>query len=124
MKTRAGWAAQVAVVAAAVVALLGGACGGDSDDGGDGSAGPPPRGTVILRDIAFKPDKIRIEPGDTVTWRFEDEGIPHDVTAEDESFKSETMDSGTFRHTFDRPGTYKYICSLHAAQMTGVVEVR
>lgn len=123
MKTRAGWAAQVALVVAVAAALLGGGCGGDSDDGGGGT-GPPPKGTVILRDIAFKPDKITIEAGDTVTWRFEDEGIPHDVTAEDESFKSETMDSGTFRHTFDTPGTYKYICSLHAAQMTGEVVVR
>ena len=123
MKTRAGWAAPAALVVA-VSGLLGGACGGDSDSGDQAPAGPTPKGTVILRDIAFKPDKIRIEAGETVTWRFEDQGIPHDVTAEDESFKSETMDSGTFQHTFDAPGTYKYICSLHAAQMTGVVEVR
>lgn len=116
---RAGW---VGFVALAVLAPLLAACGGGSD--GSGSAGgPPEKGTVILRDIAFKPDNITVEVGDTVTWRFEDKGIPHDVTAEDDSFKSETMDDGTFRHTFDEPGRYEYLCSLHPA-MKGVVEVR
>ncbi|MGH9283357.1 MAG: plastocyanin/azurin family copper-binding protein [Acidimicrobiales bacterium] len=104
-------------------ALLAGGCGGGSDDVGSGG-GPPPKGTVIIRDISFKPDRIRVKPGETVTWRFEDEGIPHDVAAEDESYKSETMDSGTFTHTFDAPGTYKYLCTLHPSQMKGVIEVR
>lgn len=102
------------------------ACGGSSDTagaGGDGGA-PPEKNTVVLRDIAFTPEKVRVEVGDTVTWRFEDKGIPHDVIAEDDSFKSETMDSGTFRHTFEKPGTYAYICSLHPGQMKGTVEVR
>lgn len=119
MENRAGW---VAFVALAVLGPLLASCGGGTD--GSGSAdGPPEKGTVILRDIAFKPGEITVEVGDTVTWRFEDKGIPHDVTAKDDSFKSETMDAGTFRHTFDEPGKYEYLCSLHPA-MKGVVEVR
>lgn len=113
------------LVALAVVAVVVSGCGDDSDSATSADAGAAPeKNTVVLRDIAFKPDKIQVEAGDTVTWKFEDKGIPHDVTAEDKSFKSETMDSGTFKHTFDTPGTYEYLCSLHAAQMKGVIEVR
>ncbi|HEX2701780.1 MAG TPA: plastocyanin/azurin family copper-binding protein [Acidimicrobiales bacterium] len=114
-----------AVLAAAVVftGLLTG-CGSGADDGSATPPGPPAKGTVVLRDIAFKPDKITIEAGDTVTWRFADQGISHDVVADDESFKSDVQDSGTFRHTFETPGTYAYKCSLHPVQMTGTVVVR
>lgn len=114
---RAGWAA-----AALLAAVLFSSCGGGSDDPGAG--GPPGRNTVVLRDISFEPEKLRVEAGDTVTWRFEDQGIPHDVKAEDGSFQSETKDSGTFRLTFEEPGTYTYICSLHPSQMKGTIEVR
>lgn len=119
MKSRPRW---VILVALGTLLSILSSCGG-SDESGT-AAGPPEKGTVVLRDIAFKPGKISVEVGDTVTWRFDDKGIPHDVTAEDDSFKSETMDAGTFRHTFDEPGTYKYLCSLHPVQMKGVVEVR
>lgn len=118
MRKGAVWAAGLALV----VALT--SCGAGSDEGEPVAAGPPKRGTVILRDIAFKPDKVTVRTGETVTWRFEDQGISHDVVADDGSFKSEVMDSGTFRHTFDAPGTYAYKCTLHPAQMTGTVTVR
>lgn len=109
-----------AVAALALVALAG--CGGGSGE----SAGPgesPDPNTVVLRDIAFKPGVLKVEAGTTVTWRFEDQGISHDVKAEDGSFASEVADSGTFEHTFDEPGTYPYVCTLHATQMKGTIEV-
>ncbi|MGI8683627.1 MAG: cupredoxin domain-containing protein [Acidimicrobiales bacterium] len=118
MKKGAAWAAALALV------VLPGACGGsDADSGRPTPAGPPEPGKVILRDIEFKPDKTSVKVGDTVTWKFEDKGISHDVVADDGSFKSEVMDSGTFRHTFDKPGTYPYRCSLHPVQMKGTVTV-
>jgi len=108
---------------AVVLAALAGCGGGDSDPSAapDGAVEPD---TVVLKDIAFQPRVLRVEAGTTVTWRFDDRGIAHDVKAEDDSFASETMDSGTFEHTFDQPGTYAYLCSLHPAQMKGTVEVR
>ncbi len=116
---RAVWAAAAAVV------LVGGACGGpDAGSGAPTPAGRPEPGTVILRDIEFKPDKVTVKVGGTVTWKFEDQGIPHDVVADDESFGSEVQDEGTFRHTFDKPGTYTYKCSLHPVRMKGTVTVR
>ena len=109
-------------MAAALVGVLGG-CGSDSDTGSAGGDGPPEPNTVELRDIEFKPEKLRVEVGDTVTWRFEDEGIAHDVVADDKSFKSEIKDSGTFEHTFEKAGTYNYFCSLHSGPMKGTIEV-
>ena len=117
MRKGAGWAATDALV----VALAG--CGGESDPSAEPGAAGPEKDTVVVKDIAFKPDRIRVAPGTTVTWRFEDKGIPHDVKAKDESFQSEIMDDGVFRHTFDEPGTYEYLCSVHPAQMKAVVEV-
>lgn len=108
------WAAVLLVV------VLGG-CGSDSGSGGP--PGPPEKGTVVLRDISFKPGELKVKVGDTVTWRFDDKGINHDVVADDGSFKSEIQDSGTFRHTFDAPGRFPYVCTLHRAAMTGTVIV-
>ena len=110
----------LAAAALAVAALAG--CGAGSDDPGEAGGTPEPD-TVVLRDIAFKPKKLTVEAGTTVTWRFEDSGIAHDVKAEDDSFASEVMDSGTFEHTFEEPGTYAYLCSLHPTQMKGTIEV-
>lgn len=118
MKRVATWAAVV------TVALAPASCGSDSDNGATTPGASPGKNTVILRDIAFKPDTVTVKTGDTVTWRFEDQGISHDVVAGDESFKSEVRDSGTFRHRFEAPGRYAYVCSLHPAQMTGTVVVR
>lgn len=116
--------AVLAGVMAGVVVVIG-ACGGDPTSDDPTPAGRPSApGTVVLRDIEFKPGKISVKVGDTVTWRFEDGGIPHDVVADDKSFKSEVKDSGNFRHTFDKPGTYDYKCTLHPVQMTGTITVR
>jgi plastocyanin len=114
---RRGWAAAVL----ALLALVG--CGGSSDDESGGAGEAPEPNTVVLRDIAFKPKVLKVEAGTTVTWKFEDQGITHDVKAEDGSFASETMDSGTFEHTFEEPGTYSYFCSLHPATMRGEIRV-
>ena len=112
------WASALAALSALV------ACGGDSGTEGSTAAEeePPDPLTVVLEDIAFKPEKITVKSGDTVTWRFEDKGIPHNVVADDKSFKSDTTDSGTFEHTFEKPGTFRYICTVHP-DMTGSVKV-
>jgi plastocyanin len=47
--------------------------------------------------------------------------MPHDVKG-DGWGSGEPQRSGTFRRTFDQPGTYDYVCTLHP-QMTGRVLV-
>lgn len=111
------------LVVTALTLVAGASCGGDSDEESTGTA-QAGKNTVVIKDIAFKPSRLFVETGDTVTWLFDDKGIPHDVVAEDESFKSETQDSGTFRHTFDTPGSFPYKCSIHPSEMKGTVDVR
>jgi plastocyanin len=103
-----------------LIALALSACGtGDAATpatGDDNDARP----TVVIDDLAFSPETLTIEAGDTVTWTWRDGAIDHDVSGDD--FQSEVISEGTFRHRFNEPGTYEYICTLHP-NMTGTIEV-
>ena len=110
--------AALALGAALVLA----GCGGDKGGGGD-DAVPPATGVsqVTARDNRFTPAAIQIPAGTEVTWIFKDGFVPHDVVAD--GFNSgKPRRKGTFAHTFDRPGTYAYRCSVHDG-MTGRVVV-
>ena len=72
------------------------------------------------RDHPFQPQAIQVKPGTTVTWSFEDGAVAHDVKGD--GFSSPTQKRGTFTHRFDRPGTFRFHCTLHA-NMTGRVVV-
>jgi len=111
----------IAVVMTLVVA--GGACGGSEDSGNAAPADDGDGRTVVLKNIAFSPDSLSIAVGETVVWKFDDGGVPHNVIAEDGSFQSETTNSGSFTFTFDKPGKFRYVCTLHPI-MKGVVQVR
>jgi plastocyanin len=108
-----------AVLAAAVV-LAG--CGGD-DGGGAGADAAPVTGVteVAAKDNRFTPAAIQVPAGTEVTWRFQDGFVPHDVRADGFS-SGDPQRKGTFTHTFDRPGTYPYRCTIHDG-MTGRVVV-
>jgi plastocyanin len=75
----------------------------------------------------FDPPVIRVPVGSTVTWTFADRGAQgigeldeHNVVGN--GFVSPVLTDGTWSHTFDRPGTYRYLCTLHA-YMDGQIEV-
>lgn len=80
---------------------------------------------VRVGDFFFRPGYLRIEPGDSVDWRVL-RGSPHTVTSTRRS--PERFDSGTllpgesYSRTFDNPGRYPYLCTLHPF-MRGVVQV-
>jgi halocyanin-like protein len=81
----------------------------------------------------FDPADFRIDPGTTVRWVWTGRGSQHNVVEsdgdeilDDPSFESElTAEEGfEFTHTFEEPGTYDYVCSVHIAQdMIGRIEV-
>jgi plastocyanin len=94
---------------------------------------------VSIAGKAFNPDKIVVAQGTTVTWTITQAiGEPHTVTskktatqAEGAIFDSQTTDPGlsklkdqgaTFQFTFKDPGTFEYMCVIHAG-MTGQVVV-
>jgi plastocyanin len=107
------------LILTALVVLALGACG--SDDPSTAAAAADNDGpTVTIEDLAFAPEKLTVEAGDTVTWVWNDGAIDHDVAGD--GFQSEVMSEGTFNHSFDEPGTYDYACTLHP-NMTGTIEV-
>ena len=102
----------LAAVALAAALVLAG-CGGDEGDGG-GAAATPVAGVtqVAAKDNRFSPGAIQVPVGTAVTWRFEDGFVPHDVKG-DGFASGKPKRKGSFTHTFDRPGTYPYRCTLH-----------
>ncbi|WP_345786275.1 plastocyanin/azurin family copper-binding protein [Halolamina sp.] len=107
-----------------------------------GSSDSPTETVDMTDDLAFAPKRIEVEAGTTVTW--ENVGsIGHSITAyEDEIpdgatyFASGGFDSqqaakdgypddgnvtegGTYEHTFETKGEYKYYCIPH--EMNGMV---
>jgi plastocyanin len=81
--------------------------------------------TVTIDNFAFAPAILAIAPGTKVTWANKDEE-PHTVTSADGGlmFKSPALDTDDkFSFTFDKPGTYKYFCSIHP-HMIGTIVVK
>jgi plastocyanin len=71
----------------------------------------------------FDPPAIRVPAGTTVTWQNSD-NFTHSVSVSGGAFPVLNLSpgqSGTI--PFDQPGTYEYICTYHAQDMTGTVIV-
>ena len=81
---------------------------------------------VGLGDFFFRADRVRVEPGDTVTWT---NRVPtlHNVTSRrgaPEPFRSSDLDAGqAYSRAFAKAGTYDYLCDIHPDQMRGTVQV-
>jgi len=85
---------------------------------------PSTSNSVTIQDFAFSPANITISQGTTVTWTNKYSNT-HTVTETDgkDGPKSGDLAPGkSFVFTFDKPGTYKYDCSIHP-DMTGTVTV-
>ena len=68
--------------------------------------------TVTIRNFAFAMD-VAVTPGSTVTWKNLD-GEPHTVASVDGLFRSPALDQNdSYSFRFEKPGIYKYICSIH-----------
>ena len=90
---------------------------------GSGSGPTAPAGTSVrMAGSRFEPAALIIAPGATVRW-FNDDGLPHTVTASDSSWDSGNLDPGsTFERAYDLPGTYPYLCRYHPG-MAGTIVV-
>ncbi len=84
---------------------------------------PAPEATISIRDFSFAPVTLTIAPGTTVRWKNLD-GEPHTVRGIDTGFRSDALDQNdSFAFKFDKPGTYRYACSIHP-QMVGTIVVK
>jgi plastocyanin len=130
------WLALLVACGALVVA----GCGGDDDSGGGGGGGgsqkPAESGggggssaQVSMKDIQFHPKDVTVKSGGTVTWT-NDESVSHDVEGSGPGGKFSSGPTGgmsegdMFKFTFKKPGTYKYVCRVHAPGMSGTVTVK
>ena len=80
---------------------------------------------VSIDNFAFKPRKLSVPAGTTVTWVNHDD-VPHTATGSGEqpAFDSKALDTDDkYSFTFTKPGTYKYFCKVHT-HMTGTVVVK
>ena len=81
--------------------------------------------SVTIDNFAFAPATLTVAPGTKITWDNKDEE-PHTVMSGDggATFKSPALDTDDkFSFTFDKPGTYKYFCSIHP-HMVGTIVVK
>jgi len=78
---------------------------------------------VMAKDFMFAPTSLTVAAGSTVTWTNKD-GEPHTVVSEGGLFRSAALDTNeSFSFRFDKPGTYRYMCTIHP-RMVGTIVVR
>lgn len=78
---------------------------------------------IVMKNFDFMPMTLTVKAGATVTWKNAD-GEPHTVVSADGMFRSGALDENdTFQFTFAKPGTYKYVCSIHP-KMVGTITVK
>jgi plastocyanin len=90
--------------------------------GGGAKAHKTSSTSVTMGDFFFSAASVTVNVGDTVTWHNSGQA-PHTATADDGSFDTGTVNSGgSASHTFNSPGTFSYICTIHP-NMKGTVRV-
>lgn len=69
--------------------------------------------TVEVRDFDFFPRDLTVEAGTAITWVNRD-SAPHDATDEAGGWGTGLLQQGeSATLTFDSPGTYRYLCTIH-----------
>jgi plastocyanin len=104
----------ILVVAVALGLLVG--CGGG---GGGQKAGT----SISMQGLRFHPATATVRVGKPVVWT-NDDSVDHNVTATSgASFRTRAFGHGnTFRYVPTKPGTIRYVCTLHPG-MEGVLTI-
>jgi amicyanin len=112
------------VMALLIIALPLAGCAGSGSTAGTSAAeatgptvthetNPASKNEISIKGNAFNPDNLSIKVGDTVTW-INNDSYAHTVKTAKGEFDSGNMASGAkFSFTFDKEGTYDYICGIH-----------
>jgi plastocyanin len=91
--------------------------------GAAGSAAPARTTQVDLPpSYKFSPTSIQVSTGSTVTWTNHD-NFTHSVQVEGQSEVQMMRPGESVQVTFSTPGTFNYLCTLHAQNMKGTVLV-
>ena len=95
--------------------------GNNGGNGGGGGGGGTIR-NVAISDFTFSPSPLTVNQGETVRWQ-NNGPSPHTTTSAGLWDSGAIAQGGTFTRTFNTPGTFNYVCTLHAG-MTGQVVVQ
>jgi plastocyanin len=88
---------------------------------GIGAAQAQQANAVIIKNFDFAPMTLTVKAGTSVTWKNLD-GEPHTITSVDGLFRSGAIDQDeSFTYKFDKPGTYKYLCSIHPKMRAAII---
>ena len=111
-----------AVMAALIAgALLGLASGGASRAAQPSAAPAAADSSIAIHNFMFEPMSLEVAAGTKVTWKNFD-GEPHTIHSIDDAFRSGALDQNdTFSFQFDKPGTYRYVCSIHPQMVATIV---
>jgi plastocyanin len=78
-----------------------------------GCAVSPGKNQVIAKNLAFTPQVLTINQGDTVTWANKD-NTDHAPVADNGAFTLNSINPGkSAKFTFKKKGTYSYACGIH-----------
>jgi plastocyanin len=77
---------------------------------------------ITIQNFAFAPASLTVKAGTTVTWTNNDSPT-HSVKWADDAAGSSPLTTGSsYTRTFATPGTYAYVCGIHAS-MHGTIVV-
>ncbi|CAN5835923.1 hypothetical protein BH20ACT7_BH20ACT7_13540 [soil metagenome] len=110
------------------------AAGGDSGDSGGGGGGKPADALIegkpadaseriTLRKSLFTTEQLQVRSGTTVAWINRDP-YGHTVTFDPILDSGVLAGGGRYAVTFNEPGTYGFVCTVHPAIMSGEVTVK
>jgi plastocyanin len=105
------------------------ACGGGGSSGSGPTAPMNSTVTITVKDFAFSPQDVTINPGDSVRWVWAGPTLTHTVTAEDGTFDSGMVFTGpgtSYQVTFNQANqTINYHCATHwhTNGMQGAIKV-
>ncbi len=92
------------------------------------AAGPPGAQTATVvagSDLQFAPGTVRAAVGRLALTMTIQGGVPHNLTFDDRSLGAPvpTVPSGssTQTYTFSRPGTYRFVCTIHTGMVGQVI---
>lgn len=96
---------------------------GSTDTHPSGESRIPKTYNVEIRDFAYSPSSLLIQPGDTVIWKNKD-SVGHTVTSDsgDELDSSLLGNGDSYSYKFTTIGNYAYHCTPHP-YMKGTVIV-
>jgi plastocyanin len=76
---------------------------------------------VVIKDFMFSPMQLKTKVGVPVTWVNQDDEV-HTVISDTGLFRSGALDTDmSYTFTFDKPGTYRVLCSLHPQMLATIV---